>query len=71
MALKFYYDDASQPCRAVHVLLDVNSIPYEGVVVSLGKGRQAACSVGVMRDCSSVHTWCTATRMTGLESAVR
>ena len=39
MALTFYYDDASQPCRAVHVMLDVNNIPYEGVYVSLGKGR--------------------------------
>lgn len=71
MALKFYYDDASQPCRAVHVMLDANNIPYEGVYVSLGKGRRfSIVHVGVLRCYRSVHTWWTATRRLDLLSAL-
>ena len=38
MALRLFFDSFSQPCRAVMLLLEANKIPYQKVVVNIGKG---------------------------------
>ncbi|GAB1597781.1 glutathione S-transferase theta-1-like [Argonauta hians] len=37
--LKVYYDLLSQPCRAVHIFLKINNIPYVNKVVALRKAE--------------------------------
>ncbi|XP_006822345.1 glutathione S-transferase theta-1-like [Saccoglossus kowalevskii] len=39
MVLTVYYDVMSQPCRSVLLFCEVNGIPYEKEVVSIGKGE--------------------------------
>lgn len=38
MALRLFFDSFSQPCRAVLLLLEANKIPYQKVLVNVGKG---------------------------------
>ena len=37
--LHFYYDLASQPCRALYMFLELSKIPYERKLVALRKGK--------------------------------
>ena len=37
MALKYYYDLMSQPCRALYIFLKMTGIPYEAKEVALRK----------------------------------
>ena len=46
MSLKLYTDYASQPCRAVHLLLEVNKVPYEAVVLEVSSGECGAVGRG-------------------------
>ncbi|XP_076435268.1 glutathione S-transferase theta-1-like [Babylonia areolata] len=39
MALFYYYDLMSQPCRALYMFLRLNKIPYEDKLVALRKGE--------------------------------
>ncbi|KAL8576061.1 hypothetical protein ACOMHN_001411 [Nucella lapillus] len=39
MALRYYYDLMSQPCRALYMFLRLNKIPYEDKPVALRKGE--------------------------------
>ncbi|KAK3084103.1 hypothetical protein FSP39_008224 [Pinctada imbricata] len=39
MALKYYYDLMSQPCRALYIFLKMNNIPFEGIQVALRNGE--------------------------------
>ncbi|KAL1132834.1 hypothetical protein AAG570_010786 [Ranatra chinensis] len=36
--IRFYYDNLSQPCRALEIFLKVNKIPFEGKFVHLSSG---------------------------------
>uniref|UniRef100_T1HYL8 GST N-terminal domain-containing protein n=1 Tax=Rhodnius prolixus TaxID=13249 RepID=T1HYL8_RHOPR len=38
--LKLYLDTLSQPCRSLLIFLENTKIPYEPIVVRLGKGEQ-------------------------------
>ncbi|XP_063226245.1 uncharacterized protein LOC134533028 [Bacillus rossius redtenbacheri] len=40
MALKFYYDLLSQPCRAVMIFLKTNKIPFDPEEINLSVGEQ-------------------------------
>ena len=46
MSLKLYTDYVSQPCRAVHLLLEANKVPYEAVVLELRTGECGAVGRG-------------------------
>lgn len=39
MALKYYYDLMSQPCRAVYMLLHLNKVPFEPKPIAIRKGE--------------------------------
>jgi len=39
MALKYYFDLMSQPCRAVYMLLHLNKVPFEPVSIAIRKGE--------------------------------
>ena len=50
MALRVFFDSFSQPCRAVLMLLRANDIPFEKVLVNVGKGE-------LLMDIAACHGW--------------
>ena len=60
MALKVFFDSFSQPCRAVLMLLKANSIPFEGQVINIAKGKlcEKSTSSSVQLEAPSIPRIC-------------